>query len=361
MAIDFSQIRGLYHFNSGGINIDNSSNGNNLTTTGVTNPAGKLNEAIFTDIIDDTAYNDSIIADLANDTTGNFTFWLDVDSLEADTDNVIFSVSNNSSAAINKISFHGATGVQGNQFLGFCQDGGNNWLLAVDNLISSFSGFIQITLTHNGIEPSVYINNVLQSITFLIGTDKTVWMKGIITDSVNPSDRFAIGNIWSNGLVVQRGKIKMDELVISGQHFTATEVSEYWNGGLGVELIASTNAGIATAEDGGDKNINVSMSYTDDFNTNNSYTVDYKLSSDSVWTNWVTEAPNTPSPFTDTIEDLAGGRLYDVRVTYVDPDGVTGTNPQIINDILVTPIVEETPQELRIFKHLSPKGKAWEI
>lgn len=104
----------------------------------------------------------------------------------------------------------------------------------------------------------------------------------------------------------------------------------------GGEIIPSateTVVGIATAIDGGNRDIDISMPYTDDSNTNNTYTVDYKLSADSTYTNWVTASPNTPSPFTDTITGLNNAGIYDVKVTWNDADGVTGTNPQTITDI----------------------------
>lgn len=93
--------------------------------------------------------------------------------------------------------------------------------------------------------------------------------------------------------------------------------------------------GIATAENNGNNSIDVIMPYTNDDNANSTYTIDYKLSSDNIWINWVAEAPNTPSPYINTIQNLIGGNLYDVRATYLDSEGVTGDNPQIISGIFI--------------------------
>ena len=114
-------------------------------------------------------------------------------------------------------------------------------------------------------------------------------------------------------------------------------------------IINTTTVGVVTAVDGGNQTINVAVPYTDDDNNDSTYTVDYKLSSESPWTNWVTEAPNTPSPYLTTITGLIGEETYDVRVTYVDPDGVTGTNPQIIADILVRQLTPLPPRRDLIF------------
>lgn len=99
--------------------------------------------------------------------------------------------------------------------------------------------------------------------------------------------------------------------------------------------VNTTTVGIVTAVDSGNHDIDVSMPYTNDDNNDSTYTIDYKLSADSVYTNHVTGASNTPSPYIDTITGLIGAETYDVKCTYIDPDGVTGTNPQTISDIAI--------------------------
>ena len=76
------------------------------------------------------------------------------------------------------------------------------------------------------------------------------------------------------------------------------------------------------------------MPYTDDANGNNTYTVDYRLSPSGSWTNWVTAAAHTTSPYATTITGLTASTSHDVRVTYIDADGVTGANPQTISGVI---------------------------
>ncbi|HNB88026.1 MAG TPA: hypothetical protein PLL38_15395, partial [Anaerolineales bacterium] len=102
---------------------------------------------------------------------------------------------------------------------------------------------------------------------------------------------------------------------------------------LAPSLPNTTTVGTATATAASSTSINVSMPYTDDGNANNTYTVDYKLSSAVGWTNWVTNAAHTASPYATTITGLSSATSYDVRVTYNDADGVTGTNPQTISNV----------------------------
>lgn len=94
-----------------------------------------------------------------------------------------------------------------------------------------------------------------------------------------------------------------------------------------------TTASTATATAAGQTRIAVSMPYTGDDNANNTYTVEYKFSSGSSWTTWVTNAAHSVSPYTTTITGLTPGGSYDVRATYNDPDGVTGANPQTITSV----------------------------
>ncbi len=101
-----------------------------------------------------------------------------------------------------------------------------------------------------------------------------------------------------------------------------------------------TLAGTATATAASPTTIAVSMPYLSDDNNDNTYTVDYKLSSAGSWVNWVTGDTHTATPYTTTITGLVSSLSYDVRVTYVDPDGVTGTNPQTFTGII--PVADNT-------------------
>ncbi len=98
--------------------------------------------------------------------------------------------------------------------------------------------------------------------------------------------------------------------------------------------VLSTSAGTATAVAGSSAGtIVVSMPYTDDSNANNTYTVEYSVSGSGTWTTWVTSASHVSSPYTTTITGLTTAVKYDIRVTYLDTDGVTGTNQQTITNV----------------------------
>lgn len=95
---------------------------------------------------------------------------------------------------------------------------------------------------------------------------------------------------------------------------------------LGRQTTPGTCTAVATTPTA----LTVTMPYTDDANENNSYTVEYKLSTTGNWTAWGTSAPHTASPYTTTITALSPGAKYDVRCTYLDSDGVDLQNQQLI-------------------------------
>jgi hypothetical protein len=103
-------------------------------------------------------------------------------------------------------------------------------------------------------------------------------------------------------------------------------------------VITTTAAGTATATAVGANRIRVNAPYTNDGNANNTLLVEYKLTSEpTVWTTFTTKS-HTVSPYDVTITGLNDSTSYDVRVTYQDGDGVTGTPAQTFSSI-TTPSV----------------------
>jgi len=104
---------------------------------------------------------------------------------------------------------------------------------------------------------------------------------------------------------------------------------------------AMTTAGTATATAAGQTGITVTMPFSDDGNANNSYSVEYRFSAGGNWKTWVANAAHTASPYTTTLTGLTSGTSYDIRVTYNDADGVTGTNPQTLTRATSSPGITE--------------------
>jgi predicted CxxxxCH...CXXCH cytochrome family protein len=98
----------------------------------------------------------------------------------------------------------------------------------------------------------------------------------------------------------------------------------------------NTTAGTATATVDGSTRISISAPYTDDDNNNNTLLVEYKKTTDPTYTAWST-LPHMASPFVTTITGLVPNTSYDVRVTYQDVNGVTGTATQVITPLTTLP------------------------
>jgi len=106
--------------------------------------------------------------------------------------------------------------------------------------------------------------------------------------------------------------------------------------------IYATTAGTATAVVADETSITFSMPYSNDGNNNNTYTVDYKLSSEpTVWTNWVTDAAHAASPYSDTITGLTYSQSYDIRMTYTDADG--GGDTQTVSNVTLPVVLTVCP------------------
>ncbi len=97
---------------------------------------------------------------------------------------------------------------------------------------------------------------------------------------------------------------------------------------------------IITAEILASNMIKVIALYTGDANQNGSATLEHKQTIDTSWIN-DGNMPRADSSFQRTIFGLTHDTDYDVRVTYQDPDGVEGDNPQSIYNIH-TPLGSES-------------------
>lgn len=93
-----------------------------------------------------------------------------------------------------------------------------------------------------------------------------------------------------------------------------------------------TAAGTATAQVSSCNQITVIAPFTGDGNANGSVKVEYNTS--NAWPGTVScAAVSDPSPRQCLVTGLAASTAYYVRVTYSDPDTVTGTNPQVVGPL----------------------------
>lgn len=109
------------------------------------------------------------------------------------------------------------------------------------------------------------------------------------------------------------------------QSFTVTTVA----------AVNSTAAGLPTAAASGCTGLAMRAPYTNDSNGNN--TLSYRYRTPSGTGGW--SAPfalaHSASPYAFTISGLTWNAAYDVEVTYLDADGVTGTAVQTVANVVV--------------------------
>ncbi|MCH8327045.1 MAG: metallophosphoesterase [Candidatus Marinimicrobia bacterium] len=96
--------------------------------------------------------------------------------------------------------------------------------------------------------------------------------------------------------------------------------------------------------------ISVTAPWLKDRNRNSSSTLEYKLSAEIVWTS-AGQMALGEDLYAGAIPDLTHNTEYDIKVTYIDPDGVVGDSVQIIENILTTPLFTNTRD---IFASFSP-------
>ncbi len=95
----------------------------------------------------------------------------------------------------------------------------------------------------------------------------------------------------------------------------------------------ATSVGTVTATPSGCSSISVSAPYTGDSDNDNTLSYRYRTPSGSgAWTA-ATNLAHSASPYAFVVAGLTFGATYDVEVTYVDVDGVTGTNPQTVTNV----------------------------
>ncbi|MDH3976124.1 MAG: right-handed parallel beta-helix repeat-containing protein [Deltaproteobacteria bacterium] len=105
----------------------------------------------------------------------------------------------------------------------------------------------------------------------------------------------------------------------------------------------STAAGTATAVGANSTSIFVSMPYTGDGNDDNTFLVEYCVTSSCSYVTHTGPLASSSNPFTTTITALTLGETYNVRLTYDDPDTVTGSPVQTVSSILLTNTLPDTP------------------
>lgn len=171
------------------------------------------------------------------------------------------------------------------------------------------------------------------------------------TDTTMPTDgtTYVVGNSFGTGGTIRfvgTGSTTTDNSGLVNETTYYYRIFEYdtclnyaatapWTSGLTPQSANKTTVGTVTASSSGCNAIGVTASYTGDPDGDNSLSYRYRTPSGSGAWSSATLVSHGASPYGFTIPSLTFGATYDVEITYVDPDGDTGTNPQTVNNILV--------------------------
>ena len=208
--------------------LDSTANANNGTLTNMADDdwvVGVSGTRVDLDGSNDYVSIDNLITTLASDTVGTIAFWAEIDADDND-ENIVFSVSRDADATRTDFTIEFDMRA-GNDYmkLELRTDGTTQWLAttAVDSLDAYVGTNLFVTVVQDGTEPKLYFNAVEQTLTFSTSTDKTKWMKALLTDATNKADTANIGIFESNSGDAGPFDGKVDEFRIYSATITEQE------------------------------------------------------------------------------------------------------------------------------------------
>jgi len=213
-----ANFKDIIHFQDSSPHADDStSNGNNGTLSGADISAGEVNHALTLNGSTDYMSIAGLITALASDTKGTMSFWAKIASDDT-FENVIFSVSRNADATRSDLFISLDMRAGGDNIsIKLTTDGTVQWHVdtPVDSLDPYVNTWVKITVVHDGTDAKIFINDTSQSLTWAVSTDKTKWLKAILTDATNKADTCKVGTLALNGGDIVHFEGRCDELRIS--------------------------------------------------------------------------------------------------------------------------------------------------
>lgn len=106
------------------------------------------------------------------------------------------------------------------------------WNLITDNAVLNSTSWTHVTVTHNGIEPKIYIDGVAVSQTFTVTTDKTIWWNTFQPTRV----RLGLFNISGYSSAISNWLGTLDEFSLYQSELSQSEITAIYNSGLPTDL-----------------------------------------------------------------------------------------------------------------------------
>ena len=175
------------------------------------------------DGVDDYININGILTPCANLTQGTVSVWVRI--TDEGGDNVILSISNNASATETQFNLWTNQG-SAHLLAEVKPDGTSQWRFntATNSLVPYYNSWLFVTVVHDGVAPVLYFNGNREDVTFPVTTDKTKWLKAVITDATVKADTASIGAFRNNGSPLAFWQDKIGELYIHGHPLTPQEI-----------------------------------------------------------------------------------------------------------------------------------------
>lgn len=159
-----------------------ANNGVSTANTSLWNVAGKINDALEIQGSNQYIGIDGVVSTLKGDAIGSIAFWLNTTVGSYGWD--FFKLGNSRSATSDCVVLYKIPITATLYAIGIAAivGGVTKYYAYTGNL--SINTLRHVIVTHDGIIPRIYVNNSLQSLTWGVQTDKTVWFSGLTTPSL---------------------------------------------------------------------------------------------------------------------------------------------------------------------------------
>lgn len=169
------------------------------------------------------------MGNLASQTSGAISLWARVNSINSQ--GVLYGLTRGSDTNDTslKMFYDNRTSGGSNFEVKLVLDNTTQWDFTVSstdfNSINENNKWHHFMLTHNATTPAMYIDGKAVTANFTVSTNKTKWLKALLTDATNKSDRLELMQFEANGTGFSPSKGFVDEFKIFPNTFTTAQVA----------------------------------------------------------------------------------------------------------------------------------------
>jgi len=202
---------------------DDSGNGNTGAVNGATwTSSGKLGGGMSFDGVNDDVEADSLIDDISSLTVGTIAMWFKAEETAVNTALGICREASSPPHSSIRILAQVQSGY--NVHMLARADSGWKWRVDLDTGSIVADTWYHLVVTHDGTEPSFYIDGEVPNVSWSTTTDKTAWFKAVLTDASSPADTINIGMREYGSTDTDHYKGDIDEVAFYNRALSSNEV-----------------------------------------------------------------------------------------------------------------------------------------